>query len=127
MEREIRHVLSGVGYPQTNDKIERFFGEARARLDTFTDAGEIVAWRTTAKPHRSLGFRAGKTSCEDFEARMPPEGEGIVVDAAAGESYRLHRGRPRPRKGLLMPRRASPRRRGNDFRNPHAPPQAGRV
>ena len=94
VEREMRHVLSGVGHPQTNGKIERFFGEVKARLDTFADVDEIVAWWNTAKPHRSLNFRAGETPCEAFEARMPPEGEGVVVDGATGEAYRVHRGPP---------------------------------
>ena len=121
---EMRHVLSGAGHPQTNGKVERFFGEARARLDTFADTGEIVAWWNTAKPHRSLDFRAGETPCEAFEARMPPEGEGVVVDGAAGDACRVHRGPPPgPEGGLLMARRASPHRRGNDFRNPQMPPR----
>jgi len=92
-------VLARVRHPQASGKIERLFGEARARLDTFADAGEIVAWWNTAKPHRSLDFRAGETPCDAFEARMPPEGEGVVVDAAAGESHRVHLGRPRPAEG----------------------------
>ncbi|MDD9808811.1 MAG: hypothetical protein OXU25_03125 [Thaumarchaeota archaeon] len=91
---DIRHVFARVRHPQANGKIERLFGEARARLDTFADAGEIVAWWNTAKPHRSLDFRAGETPCEAFEARMPPEGEGVVVDGATGEAYRVHRGPP---------------------------------
>jgi len=92
VEREIRHILSGVGHPQTNGKTGRFFGEARARLDTFADVDEIVAWWNTAKPHRSLDFKAGETPCEAFEARMPPEGAETVVDGATGEAYRVHRG-----------------------------------
>jgi len=90
----IHHVLSGVGHPQTNGKIERFFGEARARLDTFADAGEIVAWWNTAMPHRSLNFKASETPCEAFEARMPPGDAEVVVDGATGASYRVHRGLP---------------------------------
>ena len=96
---EIRHVLSGVGHPQTNGKIERFFGEVKARPATFADAGEIVAWWNTTKPHMSPDFRVGEMPCEAFEARMPPEG-----------------------RGLLMPRGAASGRRGNDFGNPRPHP-----
>ena len=109
MEREIRHVLSGVGHPQTNGKIERFFGEVKARLDTFADVDEIVAWWNTAKPHRSLNFKAGETPCEAFEARMPPEGEGVVVDGATGEAYRVHRGPPARPTGSTAGRRRARR------------------
>jgi len=88
VERETRHVLSGVGHPQTNGKTGRFFGEARARPGTFADAGEIVAWWNTVKPHRSLNFKAGETPCEALGARMPPEGAETVVDGATGEASR---------------------------------------
>jgi len=60
-----------VGHSHTNDKIARF-GEVRARLDTFADVDEIVAWWNMAKPHRSLDFKAGETPCEAFETRMLP-------------------------------------------------------
>jgi len=99
VERETRHILSGVGRPQASGKTGRPFGEARAGPGTFADAGEIVAWRDAAKPHRSPNFEAGETPCGALGARMPPEGAGTVAGGATGEAYGARRGPPRPPEG----------------------------
>jgi len=86
-----RHVLSDVSHSQTNGKTGRF-GEARARRYTFADANEIVVWRNTAMPPRSLNSRACETPCEVFEARMPPDRTEAVVDGVTGEACMVYRG-----------------------------------
>lgn len=52
-----------------------------------------------SKTPQVSGFKAGETPCEVFETRMPPEGEEVVVDAAADEPYKV---RCEPLQGLEM-------------------------
>lgn len=92
----MRRVPSGAGHPQANGKMGRLLGEAKARPGAFDGAGGAVAWRDAAKPHRLPGPRAGETPREALEARAPPKDAEAVVDGAAGESHRVHRGRRQP-------------------------------
>jgi transposase InsO family protein len=44
-----------VKYPQTNGKIERFFGEVE-RSEKFSSIDKIVHWPNVIKPHMSLEY-----------------------------------------------------------------------
>jgi len=117
VEGGTHHVLSGVVHPQANGKTGRF-NEARARLDTSADVGEFVAWWNTAKPHRTIDFKAGEMLYEAFEARMPPtEKKEVVMNVATGEAYRVHRESLLGSEGSPDGSQGGPHRRGNDFWN----------
>lgn len=55
-EHNIKHIRSRVRHPQTNGKIERFFGELDKRINQFDSLDEIVYWQNYIKPHRSIGY-----------------------------------------------------------------------
>ena len=55
-EHNIKHIRSRVRHPQTNGKIERFFGEIDKRIHQFESLDEIVYWQNYIKPHRSIGY-----------------------------------------------------------------------
>ena len=66
----IKHILAGVKHPQTNGKIERFFGEVERRIKKFGSIDNIVHWHNVIKPHMSLDF---DEPCNAFWYRLPPE------------------------------------------------------
>jgi putative transposase len=66
----IKHILAGVKHPQTNGKIERFFGEVERRIKKFGSIDDIVHWHSIIKPHMSLDF---DEPCNAFWYRLPPE------------------------------------------------------
>ena len=66
----IMHILAGVKHPQTNGKIERFFGEVERRIKKCGSIDVIVHWHNVIKPHMSLDF---DEPCNAFWYRLPPE------------------------------------------------------
>jgi putative transposase len=66
----IRHITSRVNHPQTNGKIERFFGEVERRVAKFGSVDAVVHWHNEIKPHRSLDF---DEPIHAFFYRLPPE------------------------------------------------------
>jgi len=69
-EKGIRHIVAGINHPQTNGKIERFFGEVERRIKKFGSVERVVHWHNVIKPHMSLDF---DEPCNVFWYRLPPE------------------------------------------------------
>lgn len=57
-------------HPQTNGKIERFFGEVERRIRKFGSVDRIVEWQNEVKPHMSLNYQE---PAKVFWYRLPPE------------------------------------------------------
>lgn len=55
-QHDIKHILAGVKHPQTNGKIERFFGEVERRIKKVGSIDAIVYWHNVIKPHMSLDY-----------------------------------------------------------------------
>ena len=85
IEHDIRHILSRVNHPQTNGKVERFFGTVKRKLDRFNSVDELVEWYNFVRPHMSLNLDAIETPYKAFIRKMPKE--GTVVDERSGEVY----------------------------------------
>jgi len=66
----IRHIPTGIKHPQTNGKIERFFGEVERRIGKFGSVDNIVHWHNVIKPHMSLNYDEPGNA---FWYRLPPE------------------------------------------------------
>ena len=59
-QRGINHILARVKHPQTNGKIERWFGiykQFREKVPTFE---EFILWYNKIRPHQSLDDENGK-------------------------------------------------------------------
>jgi putative transposase len=69
-QHEIKHIVARVKHPQTNGKIERFFGEVERRIRKFGSIEAIVHWHNVIKPHMSLDY---DEPCNVFWYRLPPE------------------------------------------------------
>lgn len=60
-------------HPQTNGKIERFFGLLDAKKKLFRDVDELIEWYSYDKPHMSLDFDNAETPEEAFWRKLTPE------------------------------------------------------
>ncbi len=71
----IRHILSGVGHPQTNGKVERLFGEIKRKAailagpGTGDGYGYFIRMYNEKRPHDSLH---GSTPADAFKYKMAP-------------------------------------------------------
>ena len=92
VENEIRQILSRVSHPQTNGKVERFFGTLKRKLPRFdNDIDRLITWYNMKRPHMSLNLDVIETPYRAYLRKMPTR-EGIVEDEEAGERYHAQKG-----------------------------------
>ena len=71
---EGKHILARVKHPQTNGKIERWFGLIEQKFYLFDyDIDKFVKWYNEIKPHMSLWFDYAETPKEAFYRKLKPE------------------------------------------------------
>ena len=66
----IDHILARVNHPQTNGKIERWFGELKRKIKHFNSVDELVHWYNEIKPHMSLDWENLETPSKAFKRKM---------------------------------------------------------
>ena len=66
----VEHIVSGVGRPQGNGKVERVFQTLERLRGRFDGLQEAVRWYNEEWPHASLG---GRAPLQAFYWRLPPE------------------------------------------------------
>jgi putative transposase len=66
----IKPILARVNHPQTNGKLERFFGEYVKHRSVFHSFDEFIAWYNE-RPHGSLNFQSLETPERAFRRKMP--------------------------------------------------------
>ena len=87
IENEIRQVLARASHPQTNGKVERFFGTVKRKLPSFeNDLDRLMTWYNTKRPHMSLNLEVIETPYQAYLRKMPDK-EGVMEDEEAGERY----------------------------------------
>jgi putative transposase len=69
-DRGIKHILCRVNHPQTNGKLERFYGVYEQKKHQFKSIDEYVHWHNEIKPHLSLNF---DTPTQVFYRKLPLE------------------------------------------------------
>ena len=69
-DRGIKHILCRVNHPQTNGKLERFYGVYDQKKHQFKSIEEYVHWHNEIKPHLSLNFN---TPIQVFYRKLPLE------------------------------------------------------
>ncbi len=72
-ENRVKHIVARINHPQTNGKIERFFGLMEQKLNLFDSIDELVSWYNYVKPHMSLNFDELETPYQAFLRKLPPE------------------------------------------------------
>jgi len=68
-EKGIKHILCRVSYPQTNGKLERFYGVYDQKKHQFKDIDEYVHWHNKVKPHLSLNLENLETPIQAFHRK----------------------------------------------------------
>jgi putative transposase len=72
-EHEIKHILCRVSHPQTNGKLERFYGVYEQKQHQFRSIDEYVHWHNEIKPHLSLNLETLETPIQAFHRKQPPQ------------------------------------------------------
>jgi len=72
-EKGIRHILCRVNHPQTNGKLERFYGVYDQKRHQFRSIDDYVHWHNEIKPHLSLNIETLETPTQAFHRKQPPE------------------------------------------------------
>ncbi len=65
-EKGIKQILCRVKHPQSNGKIERWFGTYRQKRHMFSSLKEFVYWYNNIKPHMSLNLEKLETPSQAF-------------------------------------------------------------
>ncbi|AIY89303.1 IS481 family transposase [Geoglobus acetivorans] len=72
-ENEIKHIVGRVNHPQTNGKIERFYGTLEAKIKYFDTVDEFMEWYNHKRPHMSLNLDELETPYKAFLRKLTPE------------------------------------------------------
>ena len=72
-EQGIKHLLCRVNHPQTNGKLERFYGVYEQKRHQFRSIDEYVHWHNEVKPHMSLNIETLETPIQAFHRKLPLE------------------------------------------------------
>lgn len=70
-EKGIKHILCRVNHPQTNGKLERFYGVYEQKKHQFKSIKEYVHWHNEIKPHLSLNLDNLETPIQAFHRKRP--------------------------------------------------------
>lgn len=62
----IRHILCKYNHPQSNGKIEKWFGLYNRKRNEFETFGEMITWYNTIRPHLSLNVDELETPQKAF-------------------------------------------------------------
>ena len=66
----IRQIFGRINHPQTNGKIERWYGLYRQKRHMFESLKEFVYWYNQVKPHLSLNFEELETPAQAFRRKF---------------------------------------------------------
>ena len=69
----IRQILCRVKHPQSNGKVERFFGTYKSKRHFFATKEEFIHWYNEIRPHLSLNFDVLETPAQAFIRKMKAE------------------------------------------------------
>ena len=69
----IKHILCRVNHPQTNGKLERFYGVYEQKQHQFKSIDEYIQWHNMIKPHMSLNWEALETPIQAYHRKLPLE------------------------------------------------------
>jgi putative transposase len=73
VENGIKHIVGRVNHPQTNGKIERFYGTLETKMRYFDTIDEFVEWYNHKRPHMSLNLDELETPYQAFLRKLPAE------------------------------------------------------
>jgi len=72
-KNNIQHILCRIKHPQSNGKVEKFFGLYKAKRHEFGNKEDFIHWYNEIRPHRSLNFETLETPSQAFARKMRAE------------------------------------------------------
>jgi putative transposase len=81
-EQGIKHILCRVNHPQTNGKLERFYGvleDKMIRRAQIATIPEYIHWHNEIKPHMSLNWENLETPIQAFHRKLPEDRKEIAA------------------------------------------------
>ena len=73
ISKGIKPILCKIKHPQSNGKVERFFGLYKAKRNCFSNKEEFLHWYNFVRPHLSLDFEKLETPAQAFIRKMKAE------------------------------------------------------
>ena len=70
---EIKHIKCRIKHPQSNGKVEKWFGCYDKHRKAFKTLSAFVNWYNEVRPHRSLNFEVLETPAQAFERKRRKE------------------------------------------------------
>jgi putative transposase len=80
-DQGIKHILCRVNHPQTNGKLERFYGvleDKMIRRAQIATIPEYVHWHNEIKPHMSLDWENLETPLQAFHRKLPEDRKNLI-------------------------------------------------
>jgi putative transposase len=80
-EQGIKHILCRVNHPQTNGKLERFYGvleDKMIRRAQIATIPQYVHWHNQIKPHMSLNWENLQTPLQAFHRKLPEDRKNLA-------------------------------------------------
>jgi len=80
-EQGIKHLLCRINHPQTNGKLERFYGvleDKMIRRAQIATIPEYIHWHNEIKPHMSLNWENLETPIQAFHRKLPEDRKEIA-------------------------------------------------
>jgi putative transposase len=80
-DQGIKHILCRVNHPQTNGKLERFYGvleDKMIRRAQIATIPEYVHWHNEIKPHMSLNWENLETPIQAFHRKLPEDRKNLI-------------------------------------------------
>ncbi len=68
--KDIQQILCRIKHPQSNGKVERWFGVYDHHRKAFKTKEEFLHWYNEVRPHRSLNFEVLETPAQAFVRKM---------------------------------------------------------
>ena len=70
---EIKHIKCRIKHPQSNGKVEKWFGCYDSHRKAFKNLEAFLDWYNKVRPHRSLNFEVLETPAQAFERKRRKE------------------------------------------------------
>ena len=80
-QKGIKHILCRINHPQTNGKLEHFYGVLEDKMIRRTQIATIpqyVHWHNEIKPHMSLNWEELETPLQAFHRKLPEDRNTLI-------------------------------------------------
>jgi len=84
-ELGIKHIFGRVHHPETNGKVERFYGTFQQKIRLFDSIDEFMHWYNYYKPHLSLDFDKLEKPADAFYSRLDKRRKDLPMLERSGD------------------------------------------